>query len=204
MGSNTAVSAKPIKCSACQQPMASPLFCAHCHTLFPADGLNHFELLGLLPCYDLDPDLLRQRYLALTRDIHPDRLAADANEPESTFGLRINAQVNRAYQVLSDLVLRAETLLELAGGHPASADKSVPPEVLHQTLALREEIEAAQAGQDGAALAAARGQVEVARAALLDEIAALARQLPGDAALRQSLRERLNAIRYFQKMQELF
>lgn len=178
--------------------MPSPLFCDHCHSLYPADGLDHFALLGLTPRYDLDPAELRQRYLQVSRGVHPDYHGTGT---QSATSLQVSAQLNEAYRVLSDPVLRAEYLLELTGGPPATADKTVEREVLCVAFALREEIAEAKAANHSAALEACRTRVQRMYDETLARIGQLARQLPGDADLRQRLRAALNSIKYTRKLQ---
>jgi molecular chaperone HscB len=189
--------AVPSKCAACNGPMDSPAFCDSCRSLYPADGLNHFELLGLPAAYDLDARVLRQKYLQVSRGVHPDH-HGDASE---SLSMRLSAQLNEANRVLSDPVLRAEYLLELVGGKSAAVDRNVPPEVLNQTLMLREEIQEAQADGNEAALESCRQQVRDAHGTTLATIAELARQLPGDDDLRGRLRSTLNAVKYYQRLQ---
>ena len=193
--------AVPDKCSSCQRILDTPLFCGSCRRLYPADGLNCFELLGLEPGYNLDPVQVRDKYLKLVRSIHPDRMASGADGVRRLC-MRINAQVNQAYDVLRDPVQRAEYLLELSGGKSAADDKQVPRDVLLDALELREEIEAAQATNNTEALERVRKTVqsrfEKARAEIIEQ----ARGLPGDDGLRADLRGKLNTIRYYRKMQE--
>ncbi len=148
--------AAPAKCHACQRPMNTPLFCDHCRNLYPAEGLTHFEMLGFTPRYDLDPAELRQRYLQTSRDIHPDSFSGSA---DTGLSVRLCAQLNEVYRVLSDPVLRAEYLLEISGGQSAAQDKNVPPEVLTTALTLREELEAAREADDQARCDAVAGVV---------------------------------------------
>lgn len=194
-------STPPAKCSQCQEPLQAGIFCEHCRTLAATDALDHFRLLDLEPRYDLDPAQVRSRYFHLARLLHPDRLAGlDAERAEA--GLRVAAQLNRAYEVLRDPVLRAEYLLELHGGQSAREDRNVPEDVLMETLALREEMAEARAADDRAALS---GLTEQARAGYEDTLARiqeLARRLPADPPTRAELRRRLNAIKYYQKIME--
>jgi molecular chaperone HscB len=186
---------------ACEQPLDNPLFCSSCRRLYPADGLSFFELFGVQPGYDVDPAQIRKKYFDLARHIHPDRMGPGSEEVQR-LSMRVSAQINQAFQVLLDPVLRAEYLLELAGGKSAADDTQVPQEVLLETLTLREEIEDAKKAGDQAALAGLRQQVQSRFQATLEEIASLARRLPGTSEMRTDLRSKLNAIRYYRKMLE--
>ena len=199
---NTPVSA-PLKCATCNRPMDSPLVCSGCHALYPSDGLNYFELLALAPRYDLDPAEVRRAYLNLARMTHPDRFP-DAPAEVSGLSLQLSARINRASQVLLDPVLRAEYMLELAGGQSAAVDKTVPQEVLTRTLMLREEIEEARTANDSAALAGQRAEVDAAYAETLKNIAKLAGRLPGDETLRRELRRVLNTVKYYERLRASF
>jgi molecular chaperone HscB len=184
------------KCTACQGPMQSPAFCDHCRSLYPTDSLNHFELLGLDPTYDLDAGALRQRYLAVSRGVHPDQHGGGG----ATLSLRLSAQLNEAHRVLTDPVLRAEYLLELHGGKSAAEDKQVPQDVLSQTLLLREEIADAKTAGHQDTLDACARQVHTAHDTVVARVAKLARALPGDEPLRNDLRSALNTVKYYQRL----
>jgi molecular chaperone HscB len=177
--------------------MDSPLFCDHCRSLHPADGLSHFELLGFEPGFELEPAVLRQRYLEISRDVHPDHHGSGS---DSAVSLRLSAQLNEAYRVLSDPLLRAEYLLELVGGKSAAQDKNVPQDVLTTALTLREQIADAKVAEDAAALATCQSRVREVYEATMARIVGLARQLPGDEQVRRDLRAALNSMKYYQKL----
>ena len=189
------------KCQTCDGPMDSPLFCDNCRSLYPAEGLNHFELLGLEPNYDLDADALRQKYFQVSRGVHPDR---HGTTDEATVSLRLSAQLNEAHRVLSNPVLRAEYLLELVGGPSAAQDKGALDGVLANTLMLREEITAAKATADAQALEKCRAAIRQACESTQTQIPNLARQLPGDENTRKQLRATLNSIKYYQRLLQEF
>jgi molecular chaperone HscB len=190
----------PSKCGSCDRPMELPSACTGCHQLYSADGVSHFALFGLPQSFELDLAELRRRYLKLSREIHPDR-AANAGVRED-LRLRLSAQANQAYDVLSDPTLRAEYLLELCGGKSATEDKAVPADVLAETLMLREEIDDAKRSDNSAALTAIGKQIRASFDPRLAEISTLARQLPGDDVLRREMRVRLNSLKYYQRMLE--
>jgi molecular chaperone HscB len=180
--------------------MDSPLFCASCHTLHPPDGLNLFQIFELTPTFDIDLAELRRRYLRSSRAIHPDHHGDTATA--AALSLHTSARLNEAYRVLIDPLSRAEYLLELAGGNSSGVDKSVPREVLTQTLMLREEIEEARAAGDLERLQNVGAEVLHLRDEALGEMAELARQLPATEPVRQELRQKLNAVKYYQKLAE--
>lgn len=186
----------PSKCSQCHDLLASPVLCAGCQKLYPIDGIDYFTLLGLWPKYDVDPADVRRKYLEISRGAHPDRHPGD----DASLSLRISAQLNEAHRVLIDPVLRAEYLLEIHGGKAAADDRSVPQAVLQETLLLREEIAEAKTDGNEAVLQTCRVQIQQGYDATLEQVAELARKLPGDEALRQSLRTMLNAMKYYQKL----
>lgn len=175
--------------------MPTPLFCEACHTLYPADTATHFELLGVSFRYTLDAAELRQKYLAVSRGVHPDRVGED----DAALSLRASARLNEAYRVLSDPLLRADYLLELCGGKSSQDDKTVPPDVLTETLMLRDAIEEAKEAGDKSALAEAKATAKAAYDRIAAHVAELAARLPGDEPLRRELRSTLNSIRYYQR-----
>jgi molecular chaperone HscB len=176
--------------------MDSPVFCDHCRSLYPAEGVNHFALFGLPAAYELDPAELRQKYLQLSRGVHPDFHQIE----DSSLSLHLSAQLNEAHRVLADAVLRAEYLLELCGGKSARDDKRVPAEVLTTALMWREDLQEAKATGDAAALEETASQARGAYEKTLATIAELARRLPGDEDVRGRLRTALNSVKYHQKL----
>lgn len=186
-----------VKCRSCSRPMDSPIFCQSCRTLYPEDtSEDHFQLFGLPRQYDVDPDELHQRFLAISRNIHPDYFNAQAVEMQG-LALRLSARVNEAYATLRDPILRAEYMLESAGGPSAAADKRAPGEMLAQVMMWREDMEDAKAGGDANALAAKRSEIQTRRAEAMAEVAALCSRLDDAGAdVRQSLRLQLNAVKY--------
>ncbi|MGB9626193.1 MAG: iron-sulfur cluster co-chaperone HscB C-terminal domain-containing protein, partial [Phycisphaerae bacterium] len=100
-----------------------------------------------------------------------------------------------------DPLLRAEYLLESAGGRSAAADKSVPGELLAEVMTLREDIEAARADGDAESLEAIRARVESRRKAAQKKIAVLCEQLDEPSEeVRSELRRQLNAMKYLNNL----
>lgn len=167
-------------------------------TQLAAGNADYFVLMGLARGFDLDVAELRRRYLEIHRRIHPDALAGQS-EAVREAGLAAASRVNEAYETLRDPVRRAEYLLVTSGGKSAAEDKRVPPEVLTQTLMLREEIEEIRAaGGDAERMAAIRREVLEQKGEIEGRIAELARRVArgGTDGDRDELRLELNAIKY--------
>jgi curved DNA-binding protein CbpA len=74
----------------------------------------------------LDPDRLRQTFLALAADAHPDRVH-NASEAEKAAANRHYAELNAAWQCLADPKTRLLHLLELERGNRPAEIQTIPP-----------------------------------------------------------------------------
>lgn len=191
----------PLKCTGCQAEQNTPIVCIGCHTLYPVpQSADHFTLLGVERTYDLDESALAASFRSIARNVHPDRFA-DQSEQMRTLATRLSAEVNRAYQVLRDPVLRADYLLELAGGPSAAEEREAPGELLMEVMELREELEQARARGDRTALERLQQALRTRRRRKLEEIAGFARQIDAaDERARRSMRRALNSMKYFDNL----
>jgi molecular chaperone HscB len=192
-----AATAFPTKCASCEALLQVPSSCEDCHQLLAhVQGADYFEVFGQPRRYELDLAALEEKYLAISRNIHPDKYAVAGPEMQA-FALRASAAVNQAYDVLRDPIHRAEYLLESAGGPSATQNKQVPPDMLGHVMTLREEIEQAKAEGDEAALEAIRERLLAQRRGIERRIAALCRDLDAAGeATKNELRVQLNAMKY--------
>jgi molecular chaperone HscB len=192
----------PAKCRQCKQDAGSFVVCQHCRALYDAEGVDHFALLGLPRTYDLDAEKLRSAFLLLSRQVHPDYFAGKDSDANG-LALRNSARLNRAYRTLKDSFDRAEYLLELAGGHSSSNDRSVAPELLAEVMEIREQAETAKQGGDQTTLVDLRDQVLEMRGQIEARIAYLARRAAEpdvDTKVLGELRRQLNAARYISNL----
>src|SRR3989338_6185923 len=91
---------EPERCARCQNDSVALPTCSQCQRLLDIPlGLNHFQVMGLLPHWLIDEGQLRDRFLSLTSEVHPDRFEA-AGFPDSAYALRWTTALNRAYAVL--------------------------------------------------------------------------------------------------------
>ncbi len=193
--------AVPTKCTTCEALQQTPLVCQDFRQLLAhVQGANYFELFGLPRAYEIDAQELNRKYLAISRNIHPDKFAAGDPQMQA-FALRASAAVNRAYEVLGDPRPRAEYLLESAGGQSAAQDKRVPADFLNRVMMLREEIDDAKGGGDTATLDGIRASVAKERRETEVRIAQLCAALPGRSPdTRDELRQQLNALKYLDNL----
>jgi molecular chaperone HscB len=148
-----------------------------------------FEALGLAPTFDLDPDELEARYLALSRACHPDHHAA--TDPLELPGLLARAAaVNDAYRTLRDPWSRARALLDRLDAGAFDRHKRLDPGFLAEAMDLAEEVDAAEAADAPALETRLRRAVE----ARLERIAAAL--CAGDAAAAATL---IHQSTYFRK-----
>jgi len=196
--------AAPSKCKECSRPLASPLLCQHCRRLVDVGATDHFALLGIDRDYDLSAEALSERFVSLSRQVHPDYFS-ERSGGQQRLAMRNSARLNQAYRTLRDPFTRAEYLLELVGGPCSAEDRSVPGNLLDEAMHLREQIEEAKSQADDATLADIRAELLARRAHTEDQIRALARRAAGanvSPDVLRDLRKQLNAFKYFANLLE--
>ena len=201
MTENT-LTAMPTKCATCEVLQQAPLACTDCHSLLAhVQGADYFELFGLPRRFEIDEAELSRKYLAICRNIHPDRFGGTGAEMQS-FSLRAPSAVNQAYEVLHSPHRRAEYLLESAGGKSSADDKRVPADLLGKVMMLREEIEEAKSSGDMSTLSSMRATIEQDRRKAHQQIAALCGKLTADGSqeTKDELRMQLNAMKYLDNL----
>ncbi len=155
-----------------------------------------FATLGVSPRFDLDLDELRQRFLTASAAHHPDRFTDPLDQADAA---ERSAELNAAYQTLTDPEARANALLALRGGPAAADDKSLPPTLLMEMMEVREELHQAVADQDHATLERLRDWAHQQHARHVDQLAKL---FAHDELNGKAVRLELNAMRYIQRMIE--
>lgn len=128
-----------------------------------------------MPRFSLAEGEVRRRQRAALSKTHPDRAA---DPVQRAAAVRESAAISAAARTLLDPVARAEALLRMASVDSAPPP---PPELLMSTLEWREELDAARAGGDAAALAETRRPLEARLAEVLNE---LADAIDGDRGVR--------------------
>jgi molecular chaperone HscB len=75
---------------------------------------NYFQLFDLDTTFEIDVELLNQRYRYIQQQIHPDRYAGK-NDQDQRLALQFTSYINEAFQCLKQPLERAKYLLKLKG-----------------------------------------------------------------------------------------
>jgi molecular chaperone HscB len=114
---------------------------------------DHFRAFGLPERFEIDLADLERRYLARSRELHPDRHAGSSRDRVEAAAAM--ADLNEAYKVLRDDFRRTEHLLQRRGIETTEAESqdhlaTVDAGLLLQVLELREALADARARRDAA------------------------------------------------------
>jgi molecular chaperone HscB len=148
-----------------------------------------FTVFGVPRSLDLDARTLERRYLALSRECHPDRLRSQETG-DCLAVLARAAEVNDAWRILRDPWQRAKALLESASPGVLERNKKLDPGFLAEALELAEEVAFAR----GATIAPLRARLQQA----LDADLAALRAHVGDGDF-DAAAKRFHASHYHKK-----
>lgn len=110
---------------------------------------NYFELFGLKPGFDIDPESLHAEQRRLQASYHPDR-HVNASERDRRLSMQVASWVNQAFETLQNPVKRARYLLEIGGAViPDDSSTTSDTEFLMEQLELREAVESCREHEDG-------------------------------------------------------
>ena len=107
-------------------------------------GKNYFEIFSFTPAYDIDQKDLLRRYLDLQQEFHPDRYIA-SSEAEKRINMQWVAEINLAFETLSNDLLRSIYLLKISG-HELEENPQLDNSVLLKQIELREQLEELKLG----------------------------------------------------------
>ncbi len=124
-------------------------------------GQTYFELFGLPLDSQPDQAVLRDKYMVLQRQFHPDKFAS-ADDQQRRQAVQIASYINQAHQTLADPLKCAEYCLQLQGVEVDSeTDAKMDPMFLMEQMELRETLEDITADNPGALdqLSGLRGEI---------------------------------------------
>jgi molecular chaperone HscB len=101
---------------------------------------NYFSLFDLEPAFDLDLNILSQRYRVIQSQIHPDKFSGGSDQSQR-LALQYASRVNEALHCLKDPLERAKYLLTLKGVTiNLDTQSHVDSEFLMTQIELREQL----------------------------------------------------------------
>ena len=137
-------------CFRCASSLTQPLVCESCGILQKPPGkVDPFRIFCLERAADVSSSDLRKRLSALSRKMHPDFFVA-AGEEARELAERNTAELNTAFEVLSDETQRVEWLIDAGGGPTLEQERQMPQEFLMEVLEWNETLEGAREGDDAA------------------------------------------------------
>ena len=128
-------------CQSCGDSLISPLFCFTCNSLqCISDDLNHFEVMGLPHCYEIDLEELENLYQRLTLEMHPDFFGV-ASEEKKILSETSSVMLNAAYSTLRVPASRAKYLLSLFSRGKSLQTDELPKGCLQEMFNLQESLD---------------------------------------------------------------
>ncbi|KAF9432271.1 hypothetical protein BGZ76_011036 [Entomortierella beljakovae] len=114
-----------------------------------APGANYFEILGLStePTFDIDVKALRNKFLRIQQQIHPDSYALNENG-DHVYAQQQSSLANKAYSTLKEPLSRAIYMLDLLGSPIHETESLNEPELLMEVMEARELLEDAQTEEE--------------------------------------------------------
>lgn len=101
--------------------------------------MNYFELFGLPVSFFVDLALLKSEYHKLSFEFHPDFHAAGSSYTEDQILIK-SAEINRAFQTLSNDDKRLAYVLELTDAMPEEGKAQIPQEFLMEMMDYNEQL----------------------------------------------------------------
>jgi molecular chaperone HscB len=162
---------------------------------------THFERLGLPQSFDVDSDLLDERYRERQRAVHPDRFV-NASDRERRLSMQQATLLNEGYLTLKDPLKRGRYLLQL-GGRSFDDEHNTNSDItfLMEQMELREALGEVRNATDAFA------ELGVIMDRIADDIARLAGDVQqhfsvGDVASLDLAADSLTKMQFFRKLQE--
>ena len=194
---------KHTSCQSCGDSLISPLFCFSCNSLQNiSDDLNHFEVMGLPRCFEIDTEELESLYQRLTLEMHPDFFGA-APEEQKQLSEKYSVMLNAAYSTLREPATRAAYLLSLlARGKNLQIDK-LPEGFLHEMFIFQESLDEILESDDQSALLKMNEDLQKRHILIESDYATLFKKLETSTEsteILQHLQTQLNTERYLRRL----
>ena len=190
-------------CQSCGDSLISPLFCFSCNSLQTiSDDLDHFKVMGLPHCFEIDSVELENRYQRLTLELHPDFFGA-APEKQKRLSEKSSVMLNAAYSSLNEPASRARYLLSLFAKEKKIQTDALPEGFLKEMFILQESLDEMLESCDQSDLSIMNEDLQNRYASIEPNYAALFKKFktsPENNEILQQLQTQLNAERYLRRL----
>ena len=131
---------------------------------------NYFELFDIPVSYDVDLDMVQQRYRELQKSVHPDKFS-NAGSQERRISMQQTSMINQALSTLKHPVDRAVYMLGMKGlDFSMDNETTMDAGFLMQQMEMREQLESVHNTDDPLTkLDALSAEVKSKTAELVDE-----------------------------------
>ena len=190
-------------CQSCGDSLISPLFCFSCNSLQTiSDDIDHFEVMGLPHCFEIDSEELENLYQRLTLEMHPD-FFVEAPEKQKHLSEKSSVMLNAAYSTLREPASRARYLLSLfAKGNSLQTDE-LPEGFLQDMFIFQESLDEILESGDQSALCKMNEDLQDSYNFIESNYASLFKKLetsPENTEILQQLQTQLNTERYLRRL----
>ena len=190
-------------CQSCGDSLISPLFCFSCNSLQTiSDDIDHFEVMGMPHCFEIDSEELENLYQRLTLEMHPDFFGA-ASEEQKRLSEKSSVMLNAAYSSLSEPASRARYLLSLFASEKNLQKDALPEGFLQEMFSLQESLDEMLESCDQSDLRKMNEDLQNRYASIELNYAALFKKFetsPENTEILQQLQTQLNAERYLRRL----
>ena len=197
------MASKHRSCQSCSDYLLSPLFCFSCNSLQTiSDDIDHFEVMGMPHCFEIDLEELESLYQRLTLGMHPDYFGT-ASDVQKRLSEKSSVMLNAAYNTLREPASRASYLLSLySKGKNLQTDK-LPEGFLQDMFIFQESLDEMLESGDQSALCKMNEDLQDRYNFIESNYTSLFKILetsPDDTEILQQLQTQLNTERYLRRL----
>ena len=190
-------------CQLCGDSLISPLFCFSCNSLQTiSDDIDHFEVMGMPHCFEIDSEELENLYQRLTLEMHPDFFGA-ASEEQKRLSEKSSVMLNAAYSSLREPTSRARYLLSLFARGKNLQTNTLPEDFLQEMFTFQEDLDEMLESCDQSDLCKMNEDLQNRYDSIESNYAALFKKFetsPENTGILQQLQAQLNAERYLRRL----
>ena len=190
-------------CQSCGYSLISPLFCFSCNSLQTvSDDIDHFEVMGLPHCFEIDTEEFENLYQRLTLGMHPDFFGA-APEKQKRLSEKSSVMLNAAYSILREPASRARYLLSLFAKGNSLQTEELPEGFLQDMFTFQESLDEMLESGDQSALCKMNEDLQNKSNFIESNYAALFKKLetsPENSEILEQLQTQLNTERYLRRL----